>query len=130
MDYSQIKKYQISRTAFFLILCLLFISCSRKEEKNYADISKELATSDNARDSLVIELEGTDSMSVFDLLLNEHDVKFKSSLQGVFVAAIDSVKTGDGYYWIYTVNDSAAQTACDKYITRNGDRIKWLFRKS
>lgn len=113
-----------------LSLVSFFIHCSREKDKSYSEISRGLAGSPTARDSLVIELDGVDSMSVFDLLLEKHDVKFKATLQGVFVTAIDSVKGGDGYFWIYLVNDSAAQKACNKYLTRNGDKIKWLLRKS
>jgi len=104
---------------------LLLIACSSDREKPAAD----KAAVAEVKDSLVIELEGVDSVSVFDLLKEKHAVDYKSSLQGVFVTAIDSVSGGDGYFWVYAVNDTPAQTACDKYITKNGDRIKWLFRK-
>lgn len=113
-----------------LSLVSFLIQCSREKEKSYSEISRDLAGSPTARDSLVIELDGIDSMSVFDLLVEKHDVKFKATLQGVFVTAIDSIKGGEGYFWIYLVNDSAAQKACDKYLTKNGDKIKWLLRKS
>ena len=106
-------------------MVLLLDGCGHKKEKATAD--KDTAV--EVKDSLVIELEGVDSVSVFDILKEKHQVEYKSSLQGVFVTAIDSISAGDGYFWIYTVNDKPAQVACDIYITRNGDKIKWLFRK-
>ncbi|MBU0983463.1 MAG: DUF4430 domain-containing protein, partial [candidate division Zixibacteria bacterium] len=33
------------------------------------------------------------------------------------------------YFWVYSVNDTMAQTACDKYVTSTGDRIVWHYRK-
>lgn len=112
-------------TGLALGLFLLSVACSQKQEQTTAE---EDAASE-IKDSLVIELEGVDSVSVFDLLKEKHLVEYHPSLQGVFVTAIDSVSGGDGYFWIYAVNDTPAQVACDKYITKNGDTIKWLFRK-
>ena len=109
----------------FISFILLLAGCGQRQEQSSADIDTAAAV----KNSLVIELEGVDSVSVFDLLKEEHQVEYKSSLQGVFVMAIDSVNAGDGYFWIYAVNDIPAQTACDRYITKNGDKIKWFFRK-
>jgi hypothetical protein len=106
-------------------MVLLMICCNSEQEKSATVKNAGLDT----KDSLVIELEGVDSVTVFDLLKEKHRVEYKSSLQGVFVTAIDSVKGGDGYFWVYTVNGNPAQTACDRYITKNGDKIEWLFRK-
>ena len=104
-------------------MILLLAGCGHKKESADKDTEVEV------KDSLVIELEGVDSVSVFELLKEKHQVEYKSSLQGVFVTAIDSVRAGDGYFWVYTVNDKPAQVACDIYITKNGDKIKWLLRK-
>jgi hypothetical protein len=84
----------------------------------------------DARDSVVIELTGADSTSVFDLLTEKHDVDCVSTSLGVFVRAIDSIENGPGAYWLYTINDTMADVASDRYITSDGDRIRWHFRKS
>ena len=81
-------------------------------------------------DSLVIELSGEDSASVFDLLVAEHQVHFTRTAMGAFVRAIDSVRNATGVYWVFSVNDTMAWIAADKYITSNGDRIRWHFRDS
>ena len=80
-------------------------------------------------DSLLIELSGMDSFSVLDILRENHDVEFTSSAMGAFIKAIDSIENGDGYFWLYSVNDSMAQVACDRYLTDSQDVIKWYFRK-
>ena len=45
------------------------------------------------------------------------------------MTAIDSIENSAGAYWIYSVNDSVPQVACDKYVTKNGDVVKWHFQK-
>jgi len=80
-------------------------------------------------DSVVIELAGVDSMTVFDLLKAEHQVEYRSSMAGTFVTAINSVESGSDYFWIYSVNDSTPSIACDKLVTSDGDRVKWHFRR-
>jgi len=90
--------------------------------------AKTAALSDKT-DSLTIELDGRDAMSVLDLTAEKHEVETHESPMGTFVKAIDSVGSGDGYWWLFTINDSTINTACDKYITKKGDVIKWHFKK-
>ena len=90
--------------------------------------AKTAVLSDKA-DSLTIELDGRDGLSVLDLTTAKHEVESHESPMGTFVKSIDSVASGDGYWWLFTVNDSTINTACDKYITKNGDVIKWHFKK-
>ncbi len=107
------------------ILTLIFsFGCN----KSNTDKTNPTDLSNSPQDSLVITLEGIDSVSVFDILESEHELDYKSSAVGNFVYGIDSVQNTSGYYWIYTVNDSSAKIACDKYITNNADIIKWHFR--
>jgi hypothetical protein len=49
---------------------------------------------------------------------------------GAFVKGIGSIENGGGYVWTYTVNDSAAQVAADRYLTVAGDRVVWHFRRA
>ena len=79
-------------------------------------------------DSLVIELAGVDSTTVLDLLERAHEVEVRGTVTGTFVTSIDSVPARDGYFWVYSVNDSMATVACDKYVTGTGDRVKWHYR--
>ena len=106
------------------VALMLLSACTNNGSK--ADT--EPATAEN-QDSVVVVLDGADSVSVFDLLRQEHEVEFKSSLMGVFVSGIDSVYNGDGYFWVYSVNDSSGNTAADKRLTSNGDRVTWHYRR-
>ncbi|MCP4686083.1 MAG: DUF4430 domain-containing protein [bacterium] len=47
---------------------------------------------------------------------------------GAFVKAIDSVENAGGYFWLYSVNDSAGKVAADKYLTSDGDVVEWHYR--
>lgn len=89
-----------------------------------------LASAGQERDSVVVMLIGVDSMTVFDLLKSLHAIDYQSTAAGVFVKSIDSVYGGSEAYWIYSVNDTLAQVAADKYVTRRGDVIRWHLRKS
>lgn len=113
-----------------LALLALVVGCVEKREQDYGDATQaEDTTQVVQRDSLVIELAGADSVTVFDLLQADHQVDFQGSAQGVFVKAIDSIPNGERVYWLYSVNDSMGQVACDKYVTKDGDRIRWHYRK-
>ena len=81
-----------------------------------------------ARDSLVIELVGRDSVSVFDLLTAEHKVDHYATAMGAFVRAIDSVENSSAACWIYTVNDTMVDVASDCYVTVDSDLVKWHYR--
>lgn len=80
-------------------------------------------------DSLIIELTGVDGKTVFEITQEHHQLKYIESPVGNFIEAIDSISVNGDYSWNYSVNDSIGQVASDKFITRNGDRIKWHYRK-
>jgi hypothetical protein len=121
--------------AAVLVACLgslmLPLSCGQKAEQDTRRDSRSAAdTTARQPDSLIIELTGVDSVSVFDLLRAHHEVDYRSSAMGVMVTAIDSVSNGSGYFWMYSVNDSMATVACDRYITSAGDAVRWYYRKA
>ncbi|HWR83725.1 MAG TPA: DUF4430 domain-containing protein [Candidatus Deferrimicrobium sp.] len=109
-----------------ILLTLLVCSCGSdsSENRNAGNIGPQ------AKDSVVIIMSGADSVSVFELLDRDHDVEFQSTISGVFVTAIDSIKNGDGTYWIYSVNDSMPPVAADAFVTSSGDVVKWHFRRA
>lgn len=81
------------------------------------------------RDSLIIELTGVEGRTVFEITREHHQLQYIESPVGNFVEAIDSISINGDYSWNYSVNDSIGQVASDKFITKNGDRIKWHYRK-
>lgn len=82
----------------------------------------------SANDSIVVELTGGGYLSVLELLEKSHQVDYKSSSMGVFVTGIDSVDNNSDHFWLYSVNDTMPKIACDRLITRQGDRVRWHFR--
>jgi len=127
--------YRLSAGVLFIMLSWILMNLSscdgnqRQDDKAQSNTEQKTAVSAD-RDSVVIELSGADSLTVLDLLLAGHQVAYKSTAAGVFVTAIDSIKNGGGAYWIYSVNDSLPQVACDRYVTKDGDMVKWHFRKT
>ena len=109
-------------------LIVALVSCGGQPEDPSADSGK--LESSVAPDSVVIALAGEDSVSVLELLQRDHEVAFKSSVMGKFVTAVDSLESGSSVFWVYTVNDSSPAVACDRFLTSNGDTVRWHFRKS
>jgi Domain of unknown function (DUF4430) len=119
---------QTTRIAAILIALLLSaISCT-KEEKPSPEADSSVVESPFV-DSLIIELSGRDSISAFELLRESHHIDYTSSAIGVFVKAIDSVFPGEHSSWMYSVNDSMGKIASDKFLTGNGDRVRWHLRR-
>ncbi len=103
-------------------ICYLLIACSAQDKK--AD-KKTVAVTD----SITIELTAEEAETVLELLQREHTVDSRSSSMGLFVKGIDSIVNSSSAFWVYSVNDSMAKIACDKYMLSPGDKLKWHFRK-
>jgi len=119
-------KRQLSAIVLISGLMLLLYGCGEKQAGTKATSKGDAAS---VSDSLTIELDGRDGSTVLELTLESHQVEYYESAMGAFVKAIDSVKSGDSYWWLFTVNDSTVNAASDKYETRAGDRIVWHFKK-
>jgi hypothetical protein len=121
-----------ARLVTVLFAVLLAVSCGKKEEETDAanqESIKQAGLADPG-DSLILEMAGVDSMTVFDVLAAQHDVKHLSSLKGAYVIRIDSIKNEGGYYWLYSVNGVMGEVACDKHVTKNGDVVRWHYRQT
>ena len=77
----------------------------------------------------MIELEGVDSLTVFEILRSKHQVDYLTTAAGVFIKAIDSLENTSDFFWIYSVNDTMPQVASDKYHTSDGDSVRWHYRR-
>jgi hypothetical protein len=110
-----------------LITAIIIFACSTKDNTSADKKNSDEITS---KDSLTIELTGIDNKTVFDILNENHQIDYQSSSMGVFVKAIDSIYNSSEIFWLFSVNDSMAKTSSDKFMTKNGDIIKWHFRKT
>jgi hypothetical protein len=117
--------------AFGLTAAALSMNCGKQAEQSSgkAKTTRDTVLAAETPDSVTINLTGEDSVSVFALLRRDHKVDYKSTAMGVFVTGIDSLKTGSGYFWVYTVNDTTPPVACNRVLTRNGDSVQWHYRK-
>ena len=113
------------KVCFIISTALLFSACGGDNP----DPGTAKTVPAGFSDSLVIELAGADSVTVLDLVRGSHQVAYRTTLNGAFVTAIDSVENGGGYFWVYTVNDIQVSLACDDCFTSDDDRVKWHFRK-
>jgi hypothetical protein len=115
-----------SRSPLHVVLILIVIVAASFAGCGSGDTNQP---QDSAADSVSVVLSGVDSVSVFDLLKENHAVDYRSTMAGVFVTGIDSVNNCRQAYWIYTINDTTPQVAADKMLTRDGNRVVWHFRK-
>lgn len=85
-------------------------------------------TAAEAKNSNVVEYNGLEGKSALELLQNAAVVKYSSSEFGAFVSEINGIVNTDSEYWLYSVNGEDAAVAADKYITKDGDKVKWEFK--
>ncbi len=108
-----------------MLICLLIWGCSSTEDEPAGDDANFDARAD---DSLIIEMTGVDSLTVFDILVAAHEVDYLTTASGVFVRAIDSIENNNRYFWLFSINDTVVMVAADRYVTSDSDRIRWHYR--
>lgn len=110
--------------SFGLLLTIMLIaSCSDKNEKDSG--SDAVAP----KDSVTLELTAEDSTTVFDLTVANSPVEYDKTAQGYFVASINAVDQFDGYFWVYSVNDTMGAMASNLKKIGPGDEVVWYFRQ-
>lgn len=75
-----------------------------------------------------VSYQGKEGQSAFDLLKSKYKVESTSSSLGEMVTAIEGVKQTDKEFWLYEVNGKQPDVGADKYVTKNGDQIKWQLK--
>ena len=127
------KDYDINGPAVFLcvtiIILTLVISCGKKQSDQSSANATNLASVMADKDSVTIPLVGQDSVTVFDLLKQSHQIDSWPTALGRFVNGIDSFKNSAHAFWVYSVNDTMPDIASDKRFTRAGDKVIWHFRR-
>jgi len=76
----------------------------------------------------IVDLIGVEEKSVLDLLKDKTKVEYTDSASGVFITEINDIKNTDKEFWMYSVNGVDAAVAANKYITKDGDKIKWEYK--
>ncbi|MFH2049510.1 MAG: DUF4430 domain-containing protein [bacterium] len=113
----------------FIIALLVIGGCSKKQEAEpKVEAAVETMEEITPVDSIVLEFVSEDSISVYDLLDQKHELELKTTATGAFIIGIDSTYNHEGFFWVYSVNDSMAQISCDQYITKPGDTVRWHYR--
>jgi hypothetical protein len=84
---------------------------------------------DSGDDSITIVQYGHDSVTVLDLLLEQHTADVQHTERGAFVSGIDGIASGSGAFWLYSVNDTMGSVAADQRRVGQGDVVTWHLRK-
>lgn len=104
----------IALTSFSLAGCSWKTNLFNREQSSQAKVQ-----------SKIVEYDGKEGQSVFDLLKAENDVQADTSSFGVMVKSINGLSQSDKEFWTYTVNGTMAEVGADKYVTKDADKVKW-----
>jgi len=116
-----------------------FWQASVKEANNGPAIVGEkvvLAINDGEKEQMILTVDFTKGMTVFDLLKNGTEelglnLKTKTYDIGIMVEAIGDKENGqDNKYWLYYVNGEMPMVSADKMILKAGDKVEFKFEKS
>jgi hypothetical protein len=121
------KKQNLLKRFGVILLMLLFIAIGSgcQINKNSTSDVTPPATQSNH-----IAYSGVDGKNAFELLQAQHKITSTSSDFGAFVTEIDGVKNSTDKFWMFYINGTLAQSAPDKYITKQSDQIEWKYEKS
>ena len=106
-----------------LTFSLILPSCAQRA--TIKSPKAEAAAKPAREERLVIAYEGADGKTALELLKSRATIRTSSSQMGELVEEINGVRSDNGYYLIYYVNGSMAQTGAGNYLTKTGDRIEW-----
>ena len=123
-----IKTYRYVIHLGLVVALAAMIGCQKESGDQIGQTSADSNAVTTPCDSIVIDLVATDSTTALDILQESHYVAYKSSLMGVFVTSIDSIESGTSTFWLYSVNGTMAEVACDKRAISPGDTVRWHFR--
>ena len=91
---------------------------------NSGIFKKEVAETTKVQ-TKVVEYQGKEGQTVYDLLKSNNEVQADISSFGVMVKGINGLSQTDKEFWTYTVNGVSAEVGADKYVTKNNDKVKW-----
>ncbi|MCX6812821.1 MAG: DUF4430 domain-containing protein [Candidatus Berkelbacteria bacterium] len=98
-----------------------------KNKKNNENKKQATETTIN-NNAKVVEYDGEDGKTVFQILKDKYQVDSTDSSAGVLVNAIGSVKNTSTLFWLYSVNGVDATVSADHYFTKNDDKVKWEYK--
>lgn len=70
------------------------------------------------------------NITALQLLQNHATVNVTESKFGAFVNCINSVCSGNNYYWMYYINNKSANIGAGSYFVKNNDVIEFRYEKS
>jgi hypothetical protein len=81
--------------------------------------------------SAFFDYSGQDGQTVLELLKADHTVLLDSELLlfGSIVLAIDSLESGQDYFWVYYKDSVRGDRSPDVCTTYTADRVRWQLQK-
>ncbi len=123
-------RFYAQLTLLLTFTTLIGFACSGSESEKPAPPPADTVTTGTPGDSVTITLVATDTTDAFSLLQQTHAVVSKATAMGIFVQQVDSLASGNGAFWMFSVNDSMPMVAADKCPVLPGDTVRWHLRFS
>ena len=138
------NKYIILVSLLVLVTVCLFFNY-KKDNKQIFFIREEVATKTETQNNLQninISLKTPDKSylvkveegaTALDVMKNAQNSGFSFNGKeypgmGYFIDEINGVKSENGKYWIYYINEQEAEIGVSKYVVNNGDIINWKLK--
>ena len=121
------------RLLLFISLMVMFLALSCSDGSDVAPpeggVEFSYLQPTDSNDSVLIQMIGVDTLTVFGLLQKALPEKHMSSVKGVFVTYIDETGGPDEYFWVFTINGEMISEASDHFTPETGDTIRWHYRQ-
>jgi len=117
-------KTNLKKISFIVIVIALtsisLVACSWSNNLLHKEVAQTAVVQ-----SKVVEYDGKAGQTAYDLLKSNNSVDADTSSFGVMVKSVNGLSQTDKEFWTYSVNGAMAEVGADKYVTKDGDKVKW-----
>lgn len=100
-------------------------SSTRSEANTASEQTDQTSQFISNADGTVVSYYGVNGKTALDLLKQYSDTETKDSSLGEYVISINGAQQTDDTFWLFYVNNEAAQVGAGDYQTKTGDVIEW-----
>ena len=127
--FGRMSKVVLGIVALFIFLVVLMVSFwIYKKQTNLPKLStvQLLTVSPSPVSSQKVSFACQPKKNVLELLqMNASNVDTKDYSFGKMVESINGVSTGNGKYWMYTIDGKEATSSAYTYICQGNEQVSW-----
>lgn len=131
-------KKLIITTAIITLAVLVVAFIGFLQTGNSITVQNQQMQKNNENITLIVNLFGsnktfsyfpTGNASALETLEKNNIVNATNSKYGAFVNCINSVCSGNNYYWMYYINGKSASVGASSYFPKSNDTIEFKYEK-